>query len=88
MTLEEILKVLKTCKSNKSPGTDGFSSEFYTFFWLDIKDYLLDAMNYNYIKQNMSISLREGLITLIPKKDKDTLLITKLETYNLAEPRL
>jgi len=75
LTLEEILKVLKTCKSNKSPGTDGFSSEFYTFFWLDIKDYLLDAMNYNYIKQNMSISLREGLITLIPKKDKDTLLI-------------
>ena len=27
----EILEVLKSCSNNKSPGTDGFSAEFYKY---------------------------------------------------------
>jgi exonuclease III len=71
----EILEVLKSCSNNKSPGTDGFSAEFYKFFWKDIKCYLTNALNFNYINNKLSITQREGLITLIPKKEKDTLLI-------------
>ncbi len=75
LTQDEILNILKTCKNNKSPGTDGFPSEFYKFFWEDIKEYLIDALNFNYVNKQLSITQRAGLITLIPKKDKDTLLI-------------
>jgi len=28
----EILEVLKSCSNSKSPGTDGFSEEFYKYF--------------------------------------------------------
>lgn len=75
LTPDEILMVLKTCKNNKTPGTDGFPAEFFKFFWHDIKEYLTNALNYNYRNDKLSVTQREGLITLIPKKDKDTLLI-------------
>ena len=32
----EVLNVLKAMKSNKSPGSDGFTAEFYKFFWKDL----------------------------------------------------
>ena len=34
----EIVKVLKALKSNKSPGEDGIISEFNQLFWETIKD--------------------------------------------------
>ena len=71
----EILEVLKSCRNNKSPGTDGLSKEFYKYIWKDIKRYLTNVLNFNYINNKLSIAQREGLITLIPQKDKDTLLI-------------
>jgi exonuclease III len=75
LSQQEILDVLKTCKNNKSPGTDGFPAEFYKTFWLQLKEYLTNALNYNYVTDELSVTQKEGLITLIPKKDKDTLLI-------------
>jgi len=71
----EILEVLKSCRNNKSPGTDGLSKEFYKYIWKDIKRYLTNVLNFNYINNKLSIAQREGLIILIPKKDKDTFLI-------------
>ena len=59
----------------RTPGMYGFPSEFYKFFWTDIKQYLLQTLNYNFRQGELSISQREGLITLLPKKEKDTLLI-------------
>ena len=32
---EEFSTVLKEFKTNKTPGTDGFSAKFYKFFWSD-----------------------------------------------------
>ena len=33
---EEFSTVLKEFKTNKTPGTDGFSAKFYKFFWSDL----------------------------------------------------
>ena len=46
ITESELLKSLKAVKNNKSPGTDGLTSEFYKFFWSDIKIFLLDSLQY------------------------------------------
>ena len=73
LTQTEILNALKTCKNNKSPGTDGLPAEFLKFFWVDIKDFLVNALNYSYDIKKLSNTQRAGLITLIPKKGKDTL---------------
>ena len=32
----ECINVIKELKNNKSPGTDGLTSEFYKIFWFDI----------------------------------------------------
>ena len=36
ITYNEAASVLKNMKNNKSPGPDGFSSEFFKFFFIDI----------------------------------------------------
>ena len=70
---KEILEALKKTQNNKSPGSDGIPAEFYKMFWIDIKEYLLKAINASYEAGSLYITLKQGIITLIPKKDKDTL---------------
>ena len=75
LTEAEILKSIKAMKSGKSPGTCGLTSEWYKFFWIDIKNILLDSINYNLRTGRLSIEQRRGILTLIPKKDKDRLFL-------------
>jgi hypothetical protein len=57
-------------KNMKSPGNDGFITEFYKFFWLDVKTILVKTFNESYSKQQFSISQGQGIITCIPKEGK------------------
>ena len=43
---EECLTALKEFKNNKAPGTDGFSAEFYKFFWSDLGTQMTASFNY------------------------------------------
>ena len=70
LTEKEILNVLKKMKNNKSPGTDGFTTEFFKFFYNDIKVFIKSALNEGYINGKLSITQRQGLITCLPKGDK------------------
>ena len=45
---EEITKALNVCKNGKSPGSDGFSYEFYKFFSVDLQWFLLRSLNFAY----------------------------------------
>ena len=73
ITEKEILYALKCTKNNKFPGLDGFPAEFYKFFWNDLKEYLMDSYKYAYDYGKLSITQREGIICVIPKKSKDIL---------------
>ena len=57
--------------NNKTPGSDGFTIEFYRFFWNAISPIMVDCINYAFENGEMSISQKRGIISLIPKKDKD-----------------
>ena len=70
LTDKEILAAVKKMKNNKSPGTDGFTSEFFKFFYNDIKVFIKKALNEGYENGKLSISQRQGLITCLPKGDK------------------
>ena len=74
LTAAECLESLKTMESNKTPGTDGIPAEFYKVFWNDIKSFFLASINASYAKGLLSISQRRGLISLIPKKEKISVL--------------
>lgn len=70
ISLEEAGKVLKNMKNNKSPGSDGFSTEFFKFFWIDLGIFVVDSLNYGYEKRELSITQKQGIITCLPKGNK------------------
>ena len=69
ITTQEIYDILQTFPDNEAPGTDGFPGEFYKKFWPD--NLLLNWYNYSLTCNQMSISQRQGIISLIPKKGKN-----------------
>ena len=71
ITVEEMTKYLKSTKNNKSPGSSGFTNEFFKFFWINLKIFISKAINFGFEMGMLSITQRLGIITLIPKGDKD-----------------
>jgi exonuclease III len=70
ITYNELLVALKKSKNNKSPGNDGYTTEFFKFFWIDLGHFLLRSINFGYSIDQMSSSQRRGLITCLPKPGK------------------
>ena len=62
-------------KKNKSPGCDGLTSEFYKTFFEEIAPFLLETFKEAIKKGELPASLKQGVITLIPKPHKDLLSI-------------
>ena len=48
VTKQECLTALLKMSNNKSPGSDGFSVEFYKFFRNDLNDLLLQSYQFSY----------------------------------------
>lgn len=75
LTIIEIETALKQMKNGKSPGIDGLTSEFLKHFWADIKKLLYKAF-LECIKEGcLSPTMKTGLITLLPKPQKDLLML-------------
>jgi hypothetical protein len=70
LTFQECLFSLKNMKIFESPGIDGFTVEFYKFFWNDIKIPLMKCLNESLDNGKFSVSQHQGLITCIPKEGK------------------
>ena len=69
LTYEECKKVLETFQNDKSPGEDGFTVEFHNFFLELLGHDLIASFNEAYEADELTISQRRGVITLIPKED-------------------
>ena len=75
ITVEELTKYIKKCRNNAAPGTTGFTGDFFKFFWRDLKLFVCKSVNFSYENDRLSVSQRLGIITLIPKGDKDKLYL-------------
>ena len=73
ISIDELHAALKTTQNGKTPGSDGLPAEFYKIFWPKIKNYVLNAINQAHHNGSLSITQRQGVITLLPKKGKDPL---------------
>ena len=71
MSISELYDATMTLKSNKTPGLDGLSVEFYRTFWRQLGDKLHRMVNNSFDRSILPESLRRGLITLLPKTGKD-----------------
>ena len=40
ITISELYEAIKLMDTNKSPGTDSLTKEFYDYFWNDIREQL------------------------------------------------
>ena len=70
ITYLEISTALKNMKNGKSPGNDGFTTEFFKFFWPDLGMFILKSTNYGYRTGSLSVTQKQGIITCIPKPNK------------------
>jgi len=64
LTYDECKKVLETLQNDKAPGEDGFTVEFYKYFFEQIGNDLLASFNEAHMKGELGISQRRGIITL------------------------
>lgn len=70
ITYSELTASVKRLKNGKSPGSDGYTPEFFKFFWKDIGIFVLRSLNHGYNIGEMSVTQKVGIITCIPKGDK------------------
>ena len=56
LTLKEILITLKNMKHDKSPGSDGFTAEFFKVFWKDLGHFIVRSLNYGFTSGTMSVT--------------------------------
>ena len=71
LTYKEAHAAFKQMKNNKSPGSDGFTTEFLKFFFIDIGQFLVRSINFGFEHGCLSVTQRQGVITCIPKEGKD-----------------
>ncbi len=83
ITEQELLGIIKSCPNGKTPGLDGIPIEFYKVFWVNIKEHFVKAVQKAYENGELSLTQKQGNITLLPKKDKDCLLLKNWRPISL-----
>ena len=57
-------------KNDKSPGCDGFTTNFYKVLWRKIGHFVVRALNFSCNSNEFSRNIKLVLITRIPKDNK------------------
>ena len=72
ITLDDLKHAIKETKRGKAPGPDGLTIEFYIVFFEKLGKILLDALLYGLQQGILHESARKGILSLIPKRGKDS----------------
>ena len=83
ITLDEIHQSLKKMKTDSTPGMDGLNAQFYNIFWQEIKDLLFKTYLFAFETGSLSLSQRQGIIRLIPKKNKNPWFVSSWRPITL-----
>ena len=80
---KECYEAIMTFANDKSPGSDGLPAEFYKVFWPEIKNLLCSVYNNSFQVKSLPQSMRRSVISLLPKKGKDLLLLKNWRPISL-----
>nr|GEX94131.1 RNA-directed DNA polymerase, eukaryota [Tanacetum cinerariifolium] len=67
VTYKDVKRVVWDCGTNKSPGPDGFSFEFYRKYWTTIDDDVFQAVRDFFVNGHFPRGCNSSFIALIPK---------------------
>ena len=79
ITYQELSTALKNMKNSKSPGSDGFTAEFFKFFWKDLGIFILNSRNYAYNNDRQ----KQGVITCLSNPNKNKHLLKNWRPISL-----
>ena len=82
LTLKECWDALVSMGSNKSPGNDGLTKEFYVCFFAEVGSLLVSTLNFCHDKGELT-SQKQAVITLIEKRRKDKRFIKNWRPISL-----
>lgn len=83
ITIIEVQESIKSLKSGKSPGPDGFSSEYYKANVEVLAPVLAEVYNEAFSNRRLPSTLSEATISLILKNDKDASLCSSYRPISL-----
>lgn len=86
-TEAECLNTINEFKKDKTPGTEGFSAEFYKFFQPELRTEMLSRFHFAFQRGSLSISQGRGVISLTPKKRQRQILVKEFTTDLVNERR-
>lgn len=75
ISLDELSTAVQTMPNNKTPGCDGLPIEIYKVLWPKIKEVYFEAVKSSVKNTKLMPSARKGVITLMPKIDRNILLL-------------
>ena len=84
ITSMEIKTIIRNLPTNKRPGPDGFTAEFYQKFREELTPILFKLLQKIAEESKLPNSFYEATITLIPKPDKDATNRNPLHSYTLT----
>ena len=83
ISMYELFLALKAMRPSSAPGSDGITVKFYLHFWDLISDDLFKSFQHSLLVGKLSISQRQGLIRLLPKKLRNLLFISNWRPITL-----
>ena len=79
----KLYNALKAMNPNAVPGEDGLTVNFYLTYWDLLSPYLIDSYLFAFHVGYLSIMQRRGLIRLLPKKDRNPLIVSSWRPITL-----
>ena len=70
-------------KNGKTPGIDGFPAEFLKVFWSKLKFIFQRAINSSYDNKELPLTLRQCIISCLPKGNKDRAVLKNWRPMSL-----
>ena len=83
LLMDEICDAIMTLKRGKCAGGDGLPIEFYHVFYNQLKTPLYDMFMHAYDSRILPLNTCGGMISLLPKKDKDRRCVKNMRPLTL-----
>lgn len=81
ITIEELQQAMGKLKSGKAASSDGFSSQWYRIFYIELISLLRETFNWVMKEKKIPPSWKKAIISVISKEEQRQRILSKLQLY-------